>query len=118
VSYAEDVRRLAGAAAMLVGAGTPAPDSVHPNEQQTALAARDAVAGELRSLTTVLLGERPTRADSPELLARSPAHALRAALNDLPAAATAQLPQTEALARNGGPFTRGWQDAAPRRGHP
>jgi len=60
----------------------------------------------------VLLGERPTRADSPELLARSPAHALRAALSDLPAAATAQLAQTEALARNGGPFTRGWQDAA------
>jgi len=112
VSYAEDVRRLAGAAAMLVGAGPPAPDSVHPNEQQTGLAARDAVAGELRSLTTVLLGERPTRAERPELLASSPAHALRAALNDLPATATAPLPQTGALARNGGPFTRGWQDAA------
>lgn len=111
--YSEDIAELARAAALLVASGPPAAGALPDSEQLAALVCRDTVAGELRDLTRAVLQAGPdgTGAD-PQLLAASPPHALHAALVDLPPAADAGRPLTEALAVAGGPLTQAWQDAA------
>jgi len=113
VRYSDDIAELARAAALLVASGPPAAGALPDGEQLAALVCRDTVAGELRDLTRAVLQAGPdgTGAD-PQLLAASPPHALHAALVDLPPAADAGRPLTEALAVAGGPLTQAWQDAA------
>ena len=111
--YSDDIAELARAAALLVASGPPPPGALPGDEQQAALVCRDTVAGELRDLTRAVLQAGPdgTGAD-PQLLATSPPHALHGALVDLPPAADAGRPLSQALAVAGGPLTQAWQDAA------
>jgi len=113
VSYQDDVARLARALADLLTADRTAPVPLPADQVHAALVCRDTVVGAVRELTGALLRPTspPVRA-APDLLIRSPAHALHAALQDLPALAGGDLSLSQALADAGtGPVAR-WQRAA------
>jgi hypothetical protein len=103
VRYADDVARLARAVAALTAAG-PTTGILHGAERQAVLVSRDAVATELRDLTSVVLGiaPQPGRLDL-ELIAVNPPRALHAALADLHIVAGKGTSLTDALAVAGGP---------------
>ncbi len=116
MSYRDDAWQLARALTDLLTADpTPAPLSPQPLtslQVQAALVCRDTVVGAVRDLTGALLGRTPSPAPAdPDLKGRSPAHALHAALRDLPAATGTGLPLTAALAVQAGPPVTGWQRA-------
>jgi hypothetical protein len=113
VRYVDDARRLARAVVELLAAG-PAPGGFLPDrEHPAALAARDALAQELRDLIAGVLGAVAQGGPaSPDMLLTSPTHALHAALHDLPHSAGVRLPLSEVFLARAGPLTRAWQDTA------
>lgn len=106
--------RLVGSVAALTAAGPPPAQTLSASECGAVLTARDVLVAELRSLSGALLrlGPDSVRGEL-GLIAASPAHALHLALVGLPPAAGAdRMSLIDALAADGGPLTRAWQDAA------
>lgn len=106
--------QLVGSVAALTAAGPAPTPTLSATERSAVLTARDVVVAELRGLSAALLrlGPRGVRGEL-RLIAARPAHALYLALADLPPAAGAdRMSLLDAVAADGGPLTRGWQDAA------
>lgn len=113
MSYRDDATRLARALTDLLSTDPLPAEPLLAGQVQAALVCRDTVVGAVRDLTGALLGRTATRLpDAPDLLSRSPAHALHAALRDLPPATGRDLALTDALATGGGRPLPGWQHAA------
>lgn len=58
MSYPDDMARLARAVAALTAAGPMAARTLHGQQRQVALVARDTLVAELRDLTGAVLGHR------------------------------------------------------------
>ena len=128
MSYRDDAARLARALADLLTTDQTAPAPPPPEQVPTqqvpaaqvpaeqlpaALVCRDTVVGAVRDLTGALLRATPppVRA-APDLLMRSPTHALHAALQDLRPVTQGELTLTDALAAAGSAPVALWQQAA------
>ena len=118
MSYRDDAAQLARGLADLLSARPavaepPAAAALPAEQAHAALVCRDTVVGELRDLTGALLHASPQHTPAAtDLLARSPAHALHAALRAVPRSGGRNLTLTAALTLPADPPVAAWQRAA------
>jgi hypothetical protein len=112
MTYAEEIDHLARALTSLVARDAPT-RSADETRAEIAFASRDIVVEQLTELTRAVVGVQPGAADFPARhVAADPAHALHAALRELPRLSRANGPiALDVLTATGGPELTPWREA-------